>query len=139
MGPANYYTLLSPVIYCVKQNTNVLAFIIPAEVVSCYARQNPLLHFLCIWFFGWKWLTYDHNGLLALSPSLVLLLKYPTKQNVNINGEIAWLMSDCCLTQVSNFSAISWQEHVTFWRDDDIRFVPKPIYCVLAHWSNQPK
>ena len=32
-------------------------------------------------------------------------------------------MSDCCLVQFSNFSAISWREQVNFQWDDEVRFV----------------
>jgi hypothetical protein len=32
-------------------------------------------------------------------------------------------MSDCCLVQFSNFSAISWGEQVNFQWDDEVRFV----------------
>jgi len=35
-----------------------------------------------------------------------------------------WRVSDCCLIQFSNYSAISWQEQVNFqWNDDEVRFV----------------
>ena len=33
-------------------------------------------------------------------------------------------VSDCCLSQLSNFSAISWRKQVNFqWDDDEVRFV----------------
>jgi hypothetical protein len=38
-------------------------------------------------------------------------------------------MNDCCLSQMSNVSAISWRVQVTFWWNDDdddddcVRFV----------------
>ena len=33
-------------------------------------------------------------------------------------------VSDCCLTPISNFSAISWREQVNFqWNDDEVCFV----------------
>jgi hypothetical protein len=33
-------------------------------------------------------------------------------------------VSDCCLMQLSNFSAISWRERVNFqWDDDEVCFV----------------
>jgi len=36
---------------------------------------------------------------------------------------IQWV-SDCCLTPIRQFSAISWREQVNFqWHDDEIRFV----------------
>ena len=36
---------------------------------------------------------------------------------------IEWV-SDCCLTPIQNFSAISWQEQVNFqWDDDEVHFV----------------
>jgi hypothetical protein len=35
----------------------------------------------------------------------------------------SWV-SYCCLTPMSTFSAMSWQEQVTFWRDyKDVQFV----------------
>jgi hypothetical protein len=34
------------------------------------------------------------------------------------------LESDCCLTPIQQFSAISWREQVIFqWDDDEVRFV----------------
>jgi len=39
-------------------------------------------------------------------------------------------VSDCCLTPIHQFSAISWREQVNFqWNDDEVRLV-------LAHWNN---
>ena len=33
-------------------------------------------------------------------------------------------VSDCCLTPMQNFAAISWREQVYFqWNDDEVRFV----------------
>jgi hypothetical protein len=33
-------------------------------------------------------------------------------------------MSDCCLTPIQQFSAISWREQVNYqWDDDEVRFV----------------
>jgi hypothetical protein len=45
---------------------------------------------------------------------------------------IVIIISDCCLMP-SNFSAISWREHVTFWRDneDDHFVLDQHVYIFL--------
>jgi hypothetical protein len=52
-------------------------------------------------------------------------------------------VSECCLRQPSNFSAISWLEQVNFaWNEDEIHFVvdqhAQLDFIVLFHWNNSP-
>jgi hypothetical protein len=54
-----------------------------------------------------KWITY-------FSCETIMIPGFQTKE---------WV-SDCCLTQLSNFLAISWREQVNFqWNDDNVHFV----------------
>ena len=42
---------------------------------------------------------------------------------ITIDHESKWV-SNCCLTPIQQFSAISWREQVNFqWDDDEVRFV----------------
>ena len=59
---------------------------------------------------------------LSIIPSK--LDKKNTKTTYKFTGLLEWV-SDCCLMPMSNFSAISCGEQITFRRDDDhVSFVP---------------
>jgi hypothetical protein len=49
--------------------------------------------------------------------------QFPILTTIIIQWVSEWV-SDCCLTPIHQFSAISWREQVNFqWHDDEIHFV----------------
>jgi hypothetical protein len=71
--------------------------------------------------------------------------KWPTQffSKTHMSRTLEWV-SDCCLTPIQQFSAISWREQVNFqWDDDEVRFVldqhAELVFIVLAHWNNSPR
>ena len=53
----------------------------------------------------------------------VQIVRRVTKHKTHMSRTLEWV-SDCCLTPIQQFSAISWREQVNFqWDDDEVCFV----------------
>ena len=67
----------------------------------------------------------NHKTILTKTYDLYLHVLWNCQIISSENCQLAWnhIVSVCCLTPFSNFSAISWREQVNFrWDDDEVRF-----------------